>query len=69
MKPIINIFGTLGYKPEKGYRAYIQPDEGKPLFTSQIVDVRNDNNEGVEIETENTIYKITYSKNELPLAG
>ena len=31
------------------------------LFTSQVVDVRNENSNGVEIETMNTIYKLTYA--------
>lgn len=32
------------------------------LFTSQVVDVRNQTENGVEIETQNTIYKLTYKQ-------
>ena len=39
------------------------------LFTSQVVDVRNETKTGMEIETRNTIYKLTFDKENLPLAG
>lgn len=60
MKPIIEISGSLGYKPERGYRAYICKGKGDMLFTSQVIDIRNETSDGVEIETQNTIYRLTY---------
>lgn len=70
MKPTIEISGNLGHPIEVGYRAFIRQEKGTMLFTSQVVDVRNHTDEGVEIETQNTIYKLTFDKeNELPLAG
>ena len=60
-KPIIEITGSLGYPLECGFRAFIKKEKGDMLFTSQVVDVRNETTEGVEIETQNTIYKLTYS--------
>lgn len=61
-KPIIEITGNLGYPVECGYRAYIKKNKGDMLFTSQVVDVRNETSNGVEIETRNTIYKLTYAE-------
>lgn len=61
MKPVIEISGSLGYKAECGYRAFIRRGEGKMLFTSQVIDIRNETADDVEIETQNTIYKLTYS--------
>lgn len=61
MKPVIEISGSLGYKAERGYRAFICREEGKMLFTSQVIDIRNETADGIEIETQNTIYKLTYS--------
>ena len=60
VKPVIEIKGNLGYKLECGFRAFIKKEDGNMLFTSQVVDVRNENSNGVEIETMNTIYKLTY---------
>ena len=61
MKPVIEISGSLGYKAERGYRAFNCREEGKMLFTSQVIDIRNETADGIEIETQNTIYKLTYS--------
>lgn len=61
MKPIIEISGNLGYKLERGYRAFICKEEGDTLFTSQVIDIRNETAGGIEIETQNTIYKLTYT--------
>lgn len=69
MKPTIEISGNLGYPLEKGYRAFIRQEKGRMLFTSQVVDVRNQSDEGVEIETMNTIYKLTFAKNTLSEAA
>ena len=59
-KPVIEIKGNLGYQLECGYRAFIKKEDGGMLFTSQVVDIRNEDSNGVEIETRNTIYKLTY---------
>lgn len=61
VKPVIEIKGNLGYKLECGFRAFIKGEDGNMLFTSQVVDIRNENSNGVEIETQNTIYKLTYA--------
>lgn len=60
-KPIIEITGKLSYPLECGYHAFIKKNKGDMLFTSQVVDVRNETSSGVEIETRNTIYKLTYA--------
>ena len=61
-KPIIEITGSLGYPIECGFRAMIKKYKGDMLFTSQVVDVRNETANGVEIETRNTIYRLTYER-------
>lgn len=61
-KPIIEVTGKLGYPLECGYRAFIKKNKGDMLFTSQVVDIRNETSSGVEIETRNTIYKLTYAE-------
>lgn len=69
MKPTVDIIGNLGYPVEIGYRAFIRQEQGTMLLTSQVVAVRNQTENGVEIETQNTIYKLTYSNRyELPRA-
>ena len=69
MKPVKEIMGNLGHPIEVGYRAFIKQEKGTMLFTSQVVDVRNETQIGMEIETRNTIYKLTFDKENLPLAG
>lgn len=69
MKPVKEIMGNLGHPVEVGYRAFIKQEKGTMLFTSQVVDVRNETQTGMEIETRNTIYKLTFDKENLPLAG
>lgn len=61
MKPIVEISGSLYYELKTGYRAFIQDTSGESLMTSQVVDIRNETTDGVEIETQNTIYKLTYA--------
>ena len=60
-KPVVEITGMLCYELEKGYRAFVRKTNGEPLMTSLVVDIRNKTTEGVEIETQNTIYKLTYA--------
>lgn len=62
MKPTVDIIGNLSYPVEVGCRAFIEQEKGTMLFTSQVVDVRNQTENGVEIETQNTIYKLTYKQ-------
>lgn len=61
MKPYVEINGRIEYPLEKGYRAFICNENGKDIITSQVVDARNETKDGVEIETRNTIYKLTYT--------
>lgn len=60
MKKIVEVNGVLGKNLAKGNRAVIHSAEGPSYYTSPIVDVRNESKTGIEIETFNTIYKITY---------
>lgn len=69
MKPTVNILGVFFYEPQVGYRAFIKKNDGETLYTSQVVDVRSRTENGVEIETKNTIYRVTFSEDSLPLAG
>ena len=59
-KRVEEIKGELGYQAEKGYRAFIKKTNGETIMTSQVVDVRNETADGIEIETQNTVYKLTY---------
>ncbi len=68
-KPEINIMGNFCFEPSIGYRAFIKKDNGETLYTSQVVDVRNKTENGIEIETKNTIYKVTFSEDKLALAS
>ena len=72
MKPMINIKGHLIYPVQVGCRAFIHKNDAnksETLLTSQVVDVRNQTADSIEIETKNTIYKVTFYREELPLAG
>lgn len=60
MKKIIELEGVLGQNVTKGDRAVIFGVSGPSYYTSKVVDVRNESKAGIEIETLNTIYKITY---------
>lgn len=60
MKPIIEITGRIEYPLERGFRVFIKQENGTMLFTSQVVDVRDNTEYGITIETQNTIYKLTY---------
>lgn len=59
MKPIKEIHGNLCYPLSAGHRAYIKCGE-KALFTSTVVALREQTGTGVEIETLNTVYRLTY---------
>jgi len=67
IKPIKEVSGTIAYRLEKGYRAVICCSDGNTFFTSLVEDIRNSSVSGIEIETMNTIYKLTYA-HELPCA-
>lgn len=61
MKKTVELNGVLGQNATKGNRTVIHSAEGHSYYTSTVVDVRNESKTGIEIETLNTIYKITYS--------
>ncbi len=68
MKPIKEIHGNLCYPLTTGQRAFIKCGE-ESLLTSTVVDFRNQSNSGVEIETQNTVYRLIYDGAErLPFA-
>lgn len=60
MKKTVKITGVLGQNVTKGNRAVIHSADGLSYYTSKVVEVRNESKIGIEIETLNTIYKITY---------
>ena len=61
IKPVVEIIGVLCYELKAGFRAFVNETSGKGIMTSQVVDVRNETADGVEFETLNTIYKLTYA--------
>lgn len=61
MKPYFEISGRLEYPLEIGYRAFICKDDGKTIMTSQVLDIRNETDDSIEIETRNTIYKLKFA--------
>lgn len=68
-KPVKEICGYPAFAPVIGSRAFVCCDNGDTIWTSAVVDVRNATDSGIEIETENTIYKLTYTEDyELPEA-
>lgn len=60
MKKIIRVRGFLGRAAVVGDRASICCDDGSHYLTSPVVGVRNDSATGIEIETMNSVYKVTY---------
>ena len=60
MKKTVEITGILGQGVKVGNRAVIHSKGGHSYYTSQVVDVLERTSSGIEIETLNTIYKITY---------
>lgn len=60
MKKVIKVRGFLGRAAVVGDRASICCDDGSHYLTSPVVGVRNDSATSIEIETLNTIYKLTY---------
>ena len=60
IKQIVELTGTLCYELKEGFRAFVQETSGKGIITSQVVEIRNETTKGVEFETLNTIYKLTY---------
>ncbi|MBS7297641.1 MAG: hypothetical protein KIG65_01010 [Eubacteriales bacterium] len=62
MKQIVNLKGSLVYKPEIGERMVIIQGENPEYFTSKVVAIRKRRLHSIEVETTNTIYRITYEK-------
>ena len=62
MKQIVKLTGTLVYKPEIGERMVIIQGENPEYFTSKVVAIRRRRLRSIEVETINTIYRITYEK-------
>ena len=60
MKKIVRVRGFLGRTAVVGDRASICCDDGSHYLTSPVVGVRNDSDTGIEIETMNSVYKVTY---------
>ena len=60
MKPMKEICGNLVFEPVVGNRAVICCNDGNTLFTSTVAAIRNATDRGMELETRNTVYKLTY---------
>lgn len=60
MKKIVRVRGFLGRAAVVGDRASICCDDGSHYLTSPVVGVRNDSDTSIEIETMNSVYKVTY---------
>lgn len=54
----------MGHKLARGKGAVIKCTDGVSYYTSNVVDIRNVTANGVEIETQNTIYKLNFPSNE-----
>lgn len=57
MKPVKEVKGKFVYEPKIGERCMIDAGD-KYIWTSTVADIRNATTESVEIETQNTIYKV-----------
>ena len=62
MKQIVKLKGSLVYEPEIGERMVIIQGENPEYFTSKVVAIRRRRLRSIEVETINTIYKVTYEK-------
>lgn len=62
VKPVIELKGNLAYEPVIGERVMILQDGSPKYYTSTLMAVHNRKKSGIELETRNTIYKITYEK-------
>lgn len=62
VKPVVKLKGNLAYEPVIGERVMILQDGNPKYYTSKLVAVHNRKKSGIELETKNTMYKITYEK-------
>lgn len=58
MKPVKEVKGRFAIEPQIGVRSIIYCED-KQIWTSMVVGILNVTDECVEIETLNTIYKVT----------
>ena len=63
-KKIKELTGCLGHKLTRGKSAVINCSDGVSYYTSDVVDIRNITANGVEIETQNTIYILSFPASE-----
>lgn len=61
MKQIVKLKGSLAYKPAVGERMMILQDGNLKYYTSRLMAVHK-RWRYIELETQNTIYRITYEK-------
>ena len=64
MKLVVKLKGSLAYEPAIGERMIILEDGKEKYYTSPIKAIRKRMGKGLELETKNTIYKITYERGE-----
>ena len=63
-KKIKELTGCLVYKLARGKGAVIKCVDGVSYYTSDVVDIRNITASGVEIETKNTVYILSFPSGE-----
>lgn len=68
MKPVKKIIGHFAYEPAIGKRLVIYVDKDV-LWTSTVADVRNRTDTGIEVETRNTVYVVTFDGEPIRYAG
>ena len=62
MKPVANIFGNIRKVPSLGERVIIFVNGLPFCYTSSVVKIHSQTEDGIEFETQNTMYKIEYDK-------
>ena len=62
MKPVANIFGNIRKVPSLGERVIIFVNGLPFCYTSSVVKIHNQTEDGIEFETQNTMYNIEYDK-------
>ena len=62
------IIGHFAYEPAIGKRLVIYVDKDV-LWTSTVADVRNRTDTGIEVETRNTVYVVTFDGEPIRYAG
>lgn len=62
-KPVKEICGYPAFNIVIENRAFVCCDNGNTVWTSVVKNIRNATDNCIEFETQNTIYRLTYSDN------